>query len=53
MRVSLEHGGPSLFAERHFLLAKILNTQAVVPLGTKVHVQQKQRANSVQNSLIL
>ena len=35
MRASLEHGGPSLFAEWHFLLAKILNTQAVVTLGAK------------------
>ena len=33
MRASLEHGGPSLFVERHFLLAKIPNTRAVVPLG--------------------
>ena len=37
----LERDGLSPFAERHFLLAKILDTRAVVPLGTKEHVQQK------------
>ena len=39
MHASLEHGGPSLFAERHFLLAKILDMRAVLPVD---HVQQKQ-----------
>ena len=53
MQASLEHSGPSLFAEWHFLLAKIFDTRAVVPLGAEEHVQQKQRANSMQNSLIL
>ena len=38
MCASLEHSDPSLFAERHFLLAKILDMQAVVPLGAKEHV---------------
>ena len=53
LHASLEHGGPSLFAERCFLLAKILDMQAMVPLGAEEHIQQKQRANSVRNSLIL
>ena len=54
MRASLEHGGPSLYAERHFLRAKILDTRGVVPLDAEEHVQQKQRGNSnVRNSLIL
>ena len=33
--------GPLLFAERHFLLAKIPDACAVVPLGAGEHVQQK------------
>ena len=32
---------PLLFAERHFLLAKIPDACAVVPLGAGEHVQQK------------
>ena len=51
--MSLEHSGPSLLVERHFLLVKILDTRAVVPLGAEEHAQQKQQANSVRNSLIL
>ena len=43
----MEHDGLSLFAEQHFLLAKILDKRAVVPLGAEEHVQQKLRANSV------
>ena len=53
LHASLEHGGPSLFVERRFLLAKILDTRPVFPLGAEEHVQQKQQAVSIRNSLIL